>query len=960
MDKLKKHILFILLISILLCSVQAIAAADVSDADGNDIFDLSNDIETVQADSNDEVLDAPSSGEVLTADAGNFTELESKINGASGYLLLDKDYTKKSGEQSITISKNSNFVLDGGNHTISADFINGIFTYNPNFIHRKVVITLQNIKFVNTKASALTLTDYAKVKIINCTFTDCTARNGGAISYDGSSCAIDGCTFTNCNASGSGGAIYVQYTGVTINNSQFTGNKAGTGSAIYANSQFTISNTKLLENKANARSISLEEVNPVHHSTYTEFDGFYITFDGNDNLFNAIYAGDTVRATNVTYYNGTEAKTPATSTNYRGNNYHEAGMTINLIIYDSETGDMVRNITCPVLTNGSGRTVTLEDEWRLEPGYYKATAVHYEDAYYTEISKKWTGQVSDVFHVTREKWLTNITNATVEGYAGDSADVEFDITRLTGSHEAVKNGTVTVTIGETNYTGTVSNGKATVTITALPDASGEFNVTYNDPTGKYYWSSNSTLKVTILEPVDTTITVSPQNITVGSDETVSFSIDPTAVTGNVSVVIKDDNGNTVYTNNSVAIADGQFTVPANLLPAGTYNVTVSFAGNKYYNPSNGSEIFTVSKLASVVEVTPQNITVDDDEIIKFTVTGDGSVAPSGNVTITITGNDIEYSKVIENTPISSGEAGVKVSGLPAGTYTVKVEYGGDGNYNASSDTKTFTVSKLASVVEVTPQNIKVGDNETISFTVTGDGSVAPSGNVTITVTGPDTDETYQGVDIATGSIKLTGLPAGTYTVKVEYGGDGNYNASSDTKTFKVDKRDVKVEVLTDVIGYDGDEITVIIKVTDSETGKAVTGGTVEYTIDYTTKLGSTASITLGADVTDGTAEQKVKLSGKPGTYAAMATYSGNGMYNDGLTDDKATILEQSADDNSTDENSTDDTPADDNSTDGGDAQADSQPVASKSVETLATGNPIAMLVLVLLTLVSTISIRRQK
>ena len=146
-------------------------------------------------------------------------------------------------------------------------------------------------------------------------------------------------------------------------------------------------------------------------------------------------------------------------------------------------------------------------------------------------------------------------------------------------------------------------------------------------------------------------------------------------------------------------------------------MTVSFAGNKYYNPSKGSEIFTVSKLASVVEVTPQNITVDDDEIIKFTVTGDGSVAPSGNVTITITGNDIEYSKVIENTPISSGEAGVKVSGLPAGTYTVKVEYGGDGNYNASSDTKTF----------------------------------------------------------------------------------------------KVDKRDVKVEVLTDVIGYDGDEITVIIK-----------------------------------------------------------------------------------------------------------------------------------------------------
>ena len=68
MDKLKSKILFILLISIILCSVQAIAAADISDTGVNDnVFDLSNDIETVQASSNDEVLDAPSSEDVLAS-----------------------------------------------------------------------------------------------------------------------------------------------------------------------------------------------------------------------------------------------------------------------------------------------------------------------------------------------------------------------------------------------------------------------------------------------------------------------------------------------------------------------------------------------------------------------------------------------------------------------------------------------------------------------------------------------------------------------------------------------------------------------------------------------------------------------------------------------------------------------------------------------------------------------------
>ena len=108
MDKLKKHILFILLISILLCSVQAIAAADVSDTGVNDdVFDLSNDIETVQADSIDDdsgvsqdVLKAPSSDEVIRAEPdGSFYDLQTRINSASGSnptIVLDRNYVYNS------------------------------------------------------------------------------------------------------------------------------------------------------------------------------------------------------------------------------------------------------------------------------------------------------------------------------------------------------------------------------------------------------------------------------------------------------------------------------------------------------------------------------------------------------------------------------------------------------------------------------------------------------------------------------------------------------------------------------------------------------------------------------------------------------------------------------------------------------------------------------------------------
>lgn len=68
MDKLKNKILLMLLISIILCSVSAISAAEISDAGANDaFFDLSNDIETVEAESISNDVQAEPSSDVLGA-----------------------------------------------------------------------------------------------------------------------------------------------------------------------------------------------------------------------------------------------------------------------------------------------------------------------------------------------------------------------------------------------------------------------------------------------------------------------------------------------------------------------------------------------------------------------------------------------------------------------------------------------------------------------------------------------------------------------------------------------------------------------------------------------------------------------------------------------------------------------------------------------------------------------------
>ena len=925
MDKLKKQILFVLLISILLCSVQAIAAADVSDTGVNDdVFDLSNDIETVEADSNDEVLDAPSSDEILEA-PGTFTQLQNAINSAGNSYTLTNNYTKGSSEDAITISKA--FTLDGAGYTLDGNFVNN-FRYEHGIIDvgGYTTITLKNIHFKNSIGSAIDVGTY-RLNIINCTFENCNATVGSETH---------------------GGAIYVNYGNVTVDGCTFTDNYAQTGSAIYLSSWGTlsVSNSKIIDNQASSNSITLTK-----DSNSGTFHKYIVTFTGNDNLLNGIYSEGTISSLkNVTYWNqnGEVTNNPSTRTDN-----HEAGITINLIIKKGNT--VIMNVTQK--TNASGVALftneTLIDFLHLEEGDYQAQAIHYADSYYTYIASR-----VDDFHCARANHGTNVSDVTVEGYAGQTIDViSFNVTR-TGQPDPVQNGTINVTINGQVYTGNVVNGVANITNVVLPDASGEYTVYYNNKTTKYYWASNGTLTINILAPGETSVTVTPENIYVGETEHIAFTVGPDGVTGTVTIVIVNaTSGAEIQKYESVAIADGS---PINVtgLAAGDYNVTVTFPGDSYYSASNATATFTVSKNESTVSVTPKDITFGEDEPIVFTVT-EGA---SGNVIITIDGGDLTE-PIVKEVAVSGSP--ISVSGLSAGTYTVTISYDGDDNFTAAETvSKDFTVAKKASEVSVTPKDIKVGDDETITFNVT-EGA---TGTVKIVIVDAEGAEVYNETVAVDGSpISKSDLPAGTYTVTISYGGDGNFTAAEDaTNEFTVSKRNVIVTINPEpVTGEQGTTATVTITVTEEDGVTPVTGGTVVYTINWEDKLGETHSITLGATLDEnGQATQEVELSGEPGTYSATASYTDDsGKYNDGEAEGTAVVTESESDDNSTDDtpdDPTDDSDDSDDSTD--DSSEETQETASKSaaVETLATGNPIAMLLLVLLTLVSTISIRRQK
>ena len=151
----------------------------------------------------------------------------------------------------------------------------------------------------------------------------------------------------------------------------------------------------------------------------------------------------------------------------------------------------------------------------------------------------------------------------------------------------------------------------------------------------------------------------------------------------------------------------------------------------------------------------------------------GSEKINANITVTVDGEEYTVELI-------DGKGSLTVPGLKAGEHTVKAVYPGSHNYTNSSDTAKFNVTKYDPSVKVTPKNIKVGDDETITVTVGDDAT----GTVTISVGG----KKYTApVENGKAVFNVPGLKAGNYTVKAKYSGDDKYLPANATAKFTVNK-----------------------------------------------------------------------------------------------------------------------------------------------------------------------------
>ena len=356
-------------------------------------------------------------------------------------------------------------------------------------------------------------------------------------------------------------------------------------------------------------------------------------------------------------------------------------------------------------------------------------------------------------------------------------------------------GSVTVTVNGKDYTETVVNGVANVKVADLKAGTYDVAVKYSGDNN--YNAAVATSSFTVSK-VDSTMDVTVNDIVFGGDLIVDAVL-PDDATGEVVITV---NGVDYH----VAIENGKATGTISGLAAGDYTVAIKYVGDDKYVGVEVAENVNVAKAQPVLGVVIADVDYGNGFVIEATLTGVNGAPLSGNVIVTVAGKEYTV-KVTDGKGIATGDK------LAAGTYAFAAAWAGDDNYNIVTENGDFKVNKIDSSVAVNVNNIKVGEELTITVNVPSDAT----GDVTVSVDGKE----YK-VAIENGkAVKtISGLKADDYTVTVKYAGDNNYNAAVAASSFTVSKVDSTMDVTVNDIVFGGD-LTVDAVLPDDATGEVV-------------------------------------------------------------------------------------------------------------------------------------------
>ena len=620
-----------------------------------------------------------------------------------------------------------------------------------------------------------------EVNIIDCDFYECFTdiNDGGAISSD--SCTnvnILGCDFDSCKSNGFGGSVRVVNTGnlLTISDCNFSDSYSNTeGGSVYSRNvpKVIIDNCDFSNSSSNLAGCSIDIVSTtntvIKNSNFTNSShngNDAITFSGSskyeilDSIFdvapkNVIYHYDTIlSADDLSIVNGEQCTIRATLSNVvgplsnkqvtfsvNGNSYSRTTSSDGVVSFPAN--DYISglgNHEVIVSYEGDSLNSAVSQKINVKVNMYRATlTVTPYGKYYGD--KSLSFKVVDSDNNVKSDVPIHV-DIYLNGNLYKSADIS------TGS-----NGMVTYSMSSFepgNY-----SVKAYVTTQNVDvNSVEEDNIVISKISGVIELSTsnnNKTLNVKL---------VNPANGDVYGDIQVKLQFNPN---GYETAVTTD--------------SSGCVSVPL-MFDLGTYSVVASV-------DSSGFKEFPIAELQNIVISTAGK----DDSVVKFNNAIVFDYLKSGSTTLTLEGCTVTREKVsVDNHPeasiVVSGNK-ITVSGLAAGSYTLRVVSTPDQYHNSVTRTVGITVNKVDSSITIAkPVSFSYGDSGSTNVNVNG-GSVVYGG---VSVDGHP--EAFIGV--VNNEITVSNLPVGSYTLRITSTPDSNHNAVTKTTTITVNKVDSKI------------------------------------------------------------------------------------------------------------------------------------------------------------------------
>lgn len=340
---------------------------------------------------------------------------------------------------------------------------------------------------------------------------------------------------------------------------------------------------------------------------------------------------------------------------------------------------------------------------------------------------------------------------------------EIIATVIDANGKLAKIGSVIFNINGTNYTASVVNGSAKISV--YFDEVGDYIISANYQDNGLY-NGSSVQKTVSVTKTDVNLTVDIDDIIYGENPVANINL--TSIAG---INITDDVVLTVNNKKySVKVINGSavFSVPE-ILTAGEYQAIVSYLGSEKYNLANNSVNFTVAK-----KEINMNVTIDKD-YRDITVNVNLSEKLDGNLTVLV--NNTSYTLTYIN-----GTGSLIFKNLTYGNYTINVTFTKD-NYQSINVSENVEINSIKTVLET--ENVVMYYKNGTRFVVVLkdiDGNPLANMNVTISINGRDyikqTDEN------GTAFMGLN-LDSKNYTVVTTFNGTSKYFGTSANNTVSI-------------------------------------------------------------------------------------------------------------------------------------------------------------------------------